>query len=157
MGRRQRVDPHVIVLFGATGDLARRKLWPGLRHLADVGLLPDELRIIASGRGEPDQDLVADWPQELHGKVSFVVASTDDGAALAGAVREARSALGDASRTLFYLSVPPSAMKPMVGMLGATGLADDRARIVMEKPFGRDLQTAKELNAALHEHFAEDQ
>src|SRR3954447_17536460 len=55
------------------------------------------------------------------------------------------------------MSVPPSAMGPMVKMLGANDLADDRARIVMEKPFGRDLETAKELNATLHEHFDEDQ
>jgi glucose-6-phosphate 1-dehydrogenase len=147
----------VIVLFGATGDLARRKLWPGLLHLAQAGLLPEDFRIIGSGRSEPDGDLVGDDWGDWKDRVSFVVASADDGAALAEAVRAARSELGEDSRTLFYLSVPPSAMQPMVGMLGAVGLADDRARIVMEKPFGRDLASAKALNAALHEHFDEDQ
>jgi glucose-6-phosphate 1-dehydrogenase len=152
------VDPHVIVLFGATGDLARRKLWPGLLHLARAGLLPDDFRIIASGRHEPKGDLVGDdWDDELRARVSFVASSADDGQALARAVRAARSELGDRSRTLFYMSVPPSAMKPMVGMLGEVGLADDRARIVLEKPFGSDLESAKALNAALHEHFDEDQ
>ncbi|HEY6761308.1 MAG TPA: glucose-6-phosphate dehydrogenase [Baekduia sp.] len=144
----------MIVLFGATGDLAGRKLWPGLVHLRQAGLLPDDFRVIASGRRAPDAPV---WPDELADRTSFVAATAEDGAALAGAVRDARKALGDASRTLFYMSVPPSAMKPMVGMLGAAGLSDERARIVMEKPFGRDLQTAKDLNAALHEHFAEDQ
>jgi glucose-6-phosphate 1-dehydrogenase len=151
------VDPHVIVLFGATGDLARRKLWPGLLHLVQAGLMPDEFRIIGSSRSEPDGGLVGDDWGDWKERVSFVAATAEDGDALAQAVRAARAELGGASRSLFYMSVPPSAMQPMVGMLGAVGLADERARIVMEKPFGRDLQTAKELNAALHEHFDEEQ
>jgi glucose-6-phosphate 1-dehydrogenase len=72
-------------------------------------------------------------------------------------VKQARSDLGEPSRTLFYMSVPPSAMAPMVRMLGEYELADDRSRIVMEKPFGHDLESAKELNATLHDHFDEDQ
>jgi glucose-6-phosphate 1-dehydrogenase len=162
------LDPHVIVLFGARGDLARRKLLPGLYHLAQAGLMPEDFRIIGSGRHAPDGDF-ADEVRKAVGddvdedaftafaaKLSFVVSSADDGADLAAAVRHARVALGDGSRTLLYLSVPPSAMEPMVGMLAETGLSTDRARIVMEKPFGRDLATAKALNAALHEHVDED-
>nr|WP_272477441.1 glucose-6-phosphate dehydrogenase [Baekduia alba] len=151
------MDPHVIVLFGATGDLARRKLWPGLLHLAEAGLLPDDFRIIGSGRHAPEGGLAQDWPDALRERVTFVVSSADDGSALADAVQAARSALGDASRTLFYMSVPPSAMEPMVQMLGDAGLANGRVRIVVEKPFGRDLATAQALNATLHEHFDEDQ
>jgi glucose-6-phosphate 1-dehydrogenase len=151
------VDPHVIVLFGARGDLAGRKLWPGLLHLAQAGLLPDDFRVIGTGRHEPDGELPEDWPDDLREHVSFVTSSADDPDALRDAVHEARTALGADSRTLFYMSVPPSAMQPMVDMLGRAGLADDRARIVMEKPFGRDLESAKALNAALHEHFDEDQ
>jgi glucose-6-phosphate 1-dehydrogenase len=56
------MDPHVIVLFGATGDLAGRKLWPGLVHLRQAGLLPTDVRIVASGRGDPDE---RPWPDEL--------------------------------------------------------------------------------------------
>jgi glucose-6-phosphate 1-dehydrogenase len=166
-------DPHVIVLFGATGDLARRMLWPGLWRLARAGLMPDDYRLIGSSRSEPDEafaDVVReaiaahedgpleddDW-KAFAERLTFVASSADEGGALAGAVRDARDALGDESRTLFYLSVPPSAMRPMVGMLGSEGLADARARIVMEKPFGSDLPSAQELNAALHEKFGEDQ
>jgi len=157
-------DPHVIVLFGATGDLARRMLLPGLARLARAGLLPDEYRIIGSSRSAPDGDwsdmvreaIGAELDEGFARRLSFVVASDDDGEELARAVREAREALGEDSRTMLYLSVPPSAMKPMVGMIGATGLADDRTRIVMEKPFGSDLASAKALNAALHEHFDEE-
>jgi glucose-6-phosphate 1-dehydrogenase len=156
-------DPHVIVIFGATGDLARRKLWPGLFHLWREGFMPDEFRIIGSGRHAPDGDFAGvvrkavgeDVDEEFARRISFAASSADDGEALAQAARQAREELGGDSRTLLYLSVPPSAMKPMVGMLGANGLDDDRTRIVMEKPFGSDLASAKALNAALHEHFDE--
>jgi glucose-6-phosphate 1-dehydrogenase len=165
-------DPHVIVLFGATGDLARRMLWPGLYRLSLAGLLPSEYRIIASTRSEPDggierlvrasldehaaDDLDDDAFARFAGNLSFVASSDDDGRELAEAVRAARQELGEGSRTMLYLSVPPSAMAPMVDMLAATGLSTDRARIVMEKPFGSDLESARALNAKLHEHLDED-
>ncbi|MDQ8044442.1 MAG: glucose-6-phosphate dehydrogenase [Solirubrobacteraceae bacterium] len=166
------IDPHVIVLFGARGDLAKRKLWPGLYRLTQAGLMPEDFRVIGSGRHEPDSDIASevrkaleefaaddlnddDW-KPFAEKLSFVKSSADDGADLAAAVKDARGDLGDDSRTLLYMSVPPSAMKSMVGMLAETGISGDRARIVMEKPFGHDLQSAKDLNAALHEHIDED-
>lgn len=151
-------DPHVIVLFGATGDLAHRMLLPGLARLAEAGLMPGDWRLIGSSRSAPD----GDWPDgdglgALTERASFVTSDADDAADLARAVRQAREELGASSRTLFYLSVPPSAMESMVKMLGAAGLADDRSRIVMEKPFGSDLKTAKHLNQVLHQVFDEDQ
>jgi glucose-6-phosphate 1-dehydrogenase len=166
-------DPHVIVLFGATGDLARRMLLPGLFRLARAGLMPGDFRIVGSGRHEPEEPFAdhvraaleehaaddlddgAAW-EAFAPRLSFVASSADDGGALAAAVAQARAELGDASRTLLYLSVPPSAMRPMVGMLAETGLSGDGARIVMEKPFGSDLDSARALNAALHEHVEED-
>ncbi|MBJ7471270.1 MAG: glucose-6-phosphate dehydrogenase, partial [Solirubrobacteraceae bacterium] len=166
------LDPHVIVLFGARGDLAARKLWPGMYRLAQAGLMPEEFRVIGSGRRAPDGEFVdevrgklerfaadafneRDWAT-FAARISFVASSDEDGADLAEAVRGARAELGEGSRTLLYMSVPPSAMRPMVGMLAETGLSTDRARIVLEKPFGHDLQSARELNAALHEHLSED-
>ncbi len=162
----------MLVLFGARGDLAKRKLLPGLYRLDQAGLMPEEFRIIGSGRHEPDgnfadevraaleehagDDLTDEGWGRIAPRLSFVTSSDDDGEALAGAVRDVRKELGDDSRTLLYMAVPPSAMLPMVGMLGQTGLSTDRARIVMEKPFGSDLASAKELNAALHEHVDED-
>lgn len=165
-------EPHVIVLFGSTGDLAGRKLWPGMFRLAQAGLMPADFRVIGSGRNEPEGGIRAlvrerierfapdafndaDWAA-FSERISFVAANADDGDDLAAAVREARGALGAESRTLLYMSVPPSAMQPMVRMLAATGVSTDRARIVLEKPFGHDLQSARELNATLHEHLPED-
>jgi glucose-6-phosphate 1-dehydrogenase len=169
------LEPHVLVVFGATGDLARRKLFPGLFHLSRAGLLPADFRIIGSGRHAPDghddafRDLVrraiaehgrhelddASWTA-FADRLSFVASSADDGEDLARAVRDAEGELGDGVRRLIYLSVPPGAMRPMVGMLGATGLTE-RARVVMEKPFGTDLTSARELNAAVHEVLGEEQ
>ena len=166
------LPPCVIVLFGARGDLAARKLLPGLYRLAQAGLMPDAFRVIGSGRHEPDGDfadevrsaleehagdgLTDDGWDAFAPRLSFVASSADDGVDLSAAVAAAREELGDDARTLLYLSVPPAAMEPMVGMLAQTGLSGDGARIVMEKPFGSDLESAKSLNAALHEHVEED-
>ena len=172
MSAADTLDPTVIVLFGARGDLAARKLWPGLYRLTQAGLMPDEFRVIGSGRHAPDGDIADEVREKLERfaaddlsdegwdafkeRISFVASDADGGEDLAAAVRDAREELGSDSRTLLYMSVPPSAMKPMVGMLARTGLSTDRARIVLEKPFGHDLESAKDLNAALHEHLPED-
>jgi glucose-6-phosphate 1-dehydrogenase len=166
-----RPDPHVIVVFGGRGDLARRKLLPGLLRLERAGRMPADYRVIGSGRNEPE----GPWPEEVRARLAedgadvddaawerfgerlaFTASSADDGAALAAAVRDARVGLGRDAGTVLYLSVPPSAMEPMVRMLGREGLAGDGARIVMEKPFGHDLASARALNDALHEHFPEE-
>ncbi len=156
-------SPHVLVLFGASGDLAERKLFPGLFRLRQ--LLPD-VRIIGTGRHSPGtdeefrasvapEDAGAEW-DEFAANVRFVVSSADDGDDLAAAVREAEKDLGGEDvRRLLYLSVPSSAMEPMIAMLGATGLAE-RAHLVLEKPFGTDLNSAKALNAAVLGVFREE-
>ena len=159
----------VLVLFGATGDLAGRKLLPGLFHLYRVGLMPDEFRIIGSGRHAPD-DFPAHVEQALrtHGRMELdghwqafsqrlrFVASTDqDGSELAAAVRAAEAEIGATGERLAYLSVPPAAMQNMVRMLGASGIADN-CSLVVEKPFGHDVASARELNATLHEVLDEE-
>jgi glucose-6-phosphate 1-dehydrogenase len=165
------LKPHVIVLFGATGDLAKRKLLPGLLHLHLAGLVPD-CRIIGTSLDDLDDEgfralaqqacaefarhpvTPTEW-QEFARRLRFV--PTADGAdALAGAVKEAEEALGGDSRRLHYLSVPPSSALPVVQMLADAGLVE-RARIIMEKPFGTDLESARKLNAHLHETFDENQ
>jgi glucose-6-phosphate 1-dehydrogenase len=159
----------VLVLFGATGDLAARKLLPGLFHLYRVGLMPDEFRIIGSGRHAPDDfpghveealrthgrmELDGHW-QEFSQRLSFVASSADDGSALADAVTSAEAKIGAEGERLVYLSVPPNAMQDMVRMLGASGIADN-CSLVVEKPFGHDVASAKELNATLHEVLEEE-
>ncbi|MEO6858438.1 MAG: glucose-6-phosphate dehydrogenase [Solirubrobacteraceae bacterium] len=162
----------VLVLFGATGDLAARKLFPGFFHLYLEQMMPEDFRIIGSGRHSPGsddefrehvrqalekhgrQELDEHW-DEFAAKLSFVASTADDGQDLVAAVRAAEAEIGAEGQRLVYLSVPPTATKAMVGMLGATGIAENCA-LVVEKPFGYDLDSARELNAALHEVLDEE-
>jgi glucose-6-phosphate 1-dehydrogenase len=159
----------VIVIFGATGDLAARKLLPGLFHLFVAGLMPEDFRIIGSGRHAPDdftghveealrthgrKELDGHW-QDFSARLSFVASSDSDGSDLAGAITSAESEIDAAGERLVYLSVPPSAMEGMVKMLGESGIADN-CSLVVEKPFGHDVASAKELNDVLHSVLAEE-
>ena len=165
------LQPHLIVLVGATGDLARRKLIPGLLHLSCAGLLP-ECRIVGTSLDDLDDDAfrtlarkacdefarpdtMANHWDSFEGRLSYVSQALGP-AGLRDAVAVAEAALGPRPRRLHYLSVPPKAATAVVKMLGEAGLVD-RARIIMEKPFGTDLASARALNAALHETFAEEQ
>lgn len=173
-----RPQPHVIVLFGATGDLAKRKLLPGLYHLYTAGLLPEDFRVIGSAPPEfalSDEDFraraeqactdfaatkPADAPESwkaFASCLSFGPASPEDPSALQSAVSAAEHAIGGRGREvgrLFHLAVPPAAFASVVGMLGATGLADG-AHCIIEKPFGTDLASARALNDAVHAVFDE--
>ena len=163
--------PQVVVLVGATGDLSRRKLLPGLFHLASAGFIPgcriigvsldafgaEEFRTVA--RAALDEHakrkvLDADWSAFAE-NLDYVPMAAGP-AALAEAVARAERSLGAECRRLHYLSVPPNAALAAVRMLGEAGLVE-RSRIVMEKPFGTDLASAVSLNAHLHEVFSEDQ
>jgi glucose-6-phosphate 1-dehydrogenase len=165
-------DPHVIVLFGATGDLAHRKLLPGLLHLAEAGLMPASFRIVGTSLDELDDEGFRqlargacddfarhrfsedDW-RDFAARLTYVSQSAG-GDGLARAVAEAKAEIGDDARLLHYLSVPPAAAGSAIRLLGDAGLAE-RARIIMEKPFGTDLASARALNAEVHEVFAEQQ
>lgn len=176
MASQQNIPPHVFVLFGATGDLAKRKLFPGLYHLAAAERLPDEYVIIGSGRHSPGSDdefrakirdslnefvgdLDDDVAADVLGRLTFTVADADDGSDLAAAVKDAQNKLGQDTHTLVYLSVPPSAMQPMITMLGREEIATKGApvRIVIEKPFGTDLRSSRELDATLKKVVDEEQ
>jgi glucose-6-phosphate 1-dehydrogenase len=166
-------DDHVIVVFGATGDLARRDLLPGLFHLAKAGLLPARYRIIGSaratltddefrgraeeavtkfGRAEPTGPA---W-REFANSLSFGTSRPTQPQPLLDAVAAAEQAIGGHPRRLFHLAVPPAGFEPTIGMLGSTGLASN-ARVIVEKPFGTDLASARALNDTIHATFDESQ
>jgi glucose-6-phosphate 1-dehydrogenase len=163
--------PQVVVLVGATGDLARRKLWPGLFHLSTAGFI-QSCRIIGVSLDELDADgfrkfvraaldefasrkmIESNW--DAFAKNLDYVPLTAGAGALKAAVDKAELAFGGESRRLHYLSVPPSAALSAVRLLGEAGLVE-RSRIIMEKPFGTDLASAVSLNANLHEVFKEEQ
>jgi len=161
----------VVVLFGATGDLSRRKLLPGLFHLTRGKMIPgcrvigislddmsvDDFREFARNalrefytRDESEAEL-----EEFVMKLEYLPTSAGP-QALSEAVAKAEEELPGENRRLHYLSVPPQAALSAVHMLGAANLVE-RSRVIMEKPFGVDLESAISLNAQIHEVFAEEQ
>jgi glucose-6-phosphate 1-dehydrogenase len=171
--QRPRPDDHVIVLFGATGDLAKRKLLPGLFNLHCAGLMPERYRVIGVARPasalsddefrERARAAVADrgmrkpegpeWDAFV-GNLSFASADVNDAGDLVHAVAEAEQEIGGTPRRLYHLAIPPGAFPGVVRMLGDSKL-DERARVIVEKPFGTDLASAKALNEAVHAVFPE--
>ena len=158
-------------MFGATGDLARRKLLPGLLHLSCSHLAP-EIRIIGTSLDELDNDSFRElaakaFDEFSHHKVSkeladeFIanltfVQQQEGPEALAKAVAEQREVLGAEAGLLHYLSVPPSAVMPVMEMLHKADLVE-HSRVIMEKPFGTDLASAESSTPSVHAVFDEEQ
>ncbi|CCH78120.1 Glucose-6-phosphate 1-dehydrogenase [Nostocoides japonicum T1-X7] len=164
--------PVTVVLFGATGDLSKRKLLPGLLHLYSSNLLddmrvvgtslddltPEEFRALAleAIREFSTRSLPKDVVEAFVADLDYVPLSAGP-AALGAAVRKAEESLPEGKKLrLHYLSVPPKAALAAVSTIEEAGLVEG-SRIVMEKPFGTDFTSAVALNAQLHEVFDEDQ
>ncbi len=159
--------PQVVVLIGATGDLARRKLLPGLFHLSSAGFIPG-CKIIGVSLDDLDVEAFRGFAREALDQFSARKMGDGDwtrfaqnldyvpmaagGSVLRAAVEKAEQTFGGESRRVHYLSVPPSAALPAVRLLAEADLVA-RSRIIMEKPFGTDLASAVSLNAKLHEVF----
>jgi glucose-6-phosphate 1-dehydrogenase len=165
------LEPHVIVLFGATGDLAKRKLLPGLAYLVQSSLAP-EIRVVGTSLEELTDDefrtltkeavdafgthkLTDEQWKNFASRISYVPQGAGPDA-LAAAVEAAETELGPDTLRLHYLSVPPKAARAVITMLRDAKLVE-RSRVVMEKPFGTDLASAIELNDFVHETFRERQ
>jgi glucose-6-phosphate 1-dehydrogenase len=160
----ERRDCDAIVLFGATGDLCYRKIYPALYQLVRRGLLAVPV-VGASRQGWKLEQLAG----RVRDSIKTFVPGADAGATgrLVELLRyvdgdyndratfdELRRALGGAQRPLHYLAIPPSMFAVVAGHLSGSGAAAG-ARIVVEKPFGRDLASARALNQTLHAHFPE--
>ena len=154
-----------LVMFGATGDLAKKKLFPALLRLAEQHRLPDV--VVGIGRSPWDTDrlreharsgLVLDTPERedafdrLCRSLRYVQGDYGD----PGLYRALVAALDGRERPLLYLAIPPSVFTTVIGGLRDAGLAD-HSRLVLEKPFGRDLASARELNACVLAAFEESQ
>ncbi|HEY0767937.1 MAG TPA: glucose-6-phosphate dehydrogenase [Steroidobacteraceae bacterium] len=160
----ERRDCDAVVLFGATGDLCYRKIYPALYHLVRRGLL--SVPVIGVARqgwkigqlvGRVGESLKAFVPRADEAVVARLVSLLRyvDGDYNARATFDSlRESLGSAQRPLHYLAIPPSVFPVVIEHLSASGSAQG-ARVVVEKPFGRDLASARMLNQALHAHFPE--
>jgi glucose-6-phosphate 1-dehydrogenase len=172
--------PSCMVIFGVTGDLARKKLMPAIYDLAHRGLLPAGFSLVGFARrdwahedfGELVHDAVREhartpfkesvWNRLAEG-IRFVQGTFDDDDAfdrLAQTVKDLDAERGTGGNTAFYLSIPPGAFPVVVKQLARSGLANADAntwrRVVIEKPFGHDLKSAKELNAIVNDVFPEE-
>ena len=169
--------PQAIVVFGASGDLARKKILPALYNIARNGLLPNKRRIIGFARTEwSDEEFVAEARASIEGSprsgfdeetwkrfapaLTYVAGSFDDPAAmerLAERLEEADSRHGCEQGRLYYLAVPPPAFSVVVQGLGKLGANTPHSRIVVEKPFGHSLESSRELTREINEYFDESQ
>ncbi len=171
-------EPCAMVIFGASGDLTRRKLMPALYRLAQQGLLSPAFSVVGTAR-RPLTDAVfreqmraaveefagpvdaAAW-QTFAAGLSYLPGPSSDAATyarLSAALDELDRTRSTGGNRLIYLAVPPSLVLDIARQLQAAGLARSRGwtRIIVEKPFGSDLASARALNAAMHEVFAEEQ
>ena len=175
----QRAPRHVFVVLGATGDLNRRKLLPALYSLMREGHFDRGSRIVGVARGEqdtdafrawarqalresgvPDADLAA-WCDECLSYVAVPRGDADDYRRLREHVEALEAEADLPGHRVLYLALPPAAFAPTVDALGEAGLhrspGDGWTRLVIEKPFGHDLDSARELNAVVHRWFDESQ
>ena len=165
------VDPFDLVIFGGTGDLAARKILPGLFRRFCAGQMPEDARIIGAARSEMTPDAYKQFAGDAIREFAQAEATDDALAAfLACLDYVVVDALGeggwpelsahlDASERvrIYYFSVGPGLFGPLAQKLEAFGLATPDSRIVVEKPFGHDLASAQALNAMLATHFDEAQ
>lgn len=163
--------PQVVVLVGATGDLAKRKLIPGLFHLYTSGFIPDckiigvsldDLSVIEFQNlcRESLDEFSSRNPQDdawnaFKERLDYLPLNMG-AAALEQCVLKAEASLATECRRLHYLSVPPKAALSVIELLGEANLIE-RAHVIMEKPFGVDLESAVHLNREVHKVFDEDQ
>jgi glucose-6-phosphate 1-dehydrogenase len=171
-------EPCALVVFGITGDLARKKLLPAVYDLHSRGLLPTDFVLVGFARRDWDdgdfEDMSRDaarkgartpWREEvwsrLAGNIRFVPGSFDDDNAfdtLSTCIDEMRDSHGIKGNAAFYLSIPPSAFPVVLKQLQRTGMSDNGKsggwrRVVVEKPFGYDLESSRELNDLVDDVF----
>ena len=179
-GLSSRAEPAVVVIFGASGDLTRRKLVPALHSLTCEGLIPPEIRVVGVARSELSDEafrkrlfegveayarfhpgICERWPL-FEERISYLQGDYND----IGTCRRLKERLaeidaeaGTRANRLFYLATPPSLYPVIVEQLGRSELdhSDGWTRIIIEKPFGHDRQSAHQLNEQVHATFDEDQ
>ena len=174
-------DPCTVVILGASGDLTARKLMPALYNLFLKSALPDPFLIVGCSRtqltdtefrnrmkaglsGSSDLNLTK-W-EDFASSLYYSSVLYDDAASfleLSDRLQELERAVQTGGNRIFYFAIPPTLYKSSGHMLGIAGLSKEKegrqgwSKIVVEKPFGRDLDTAVDLDRALHEHFKEHQ
>jgi len=173
------LEPCIIAIFGATGDLAHRKLLPALYEMSIEGQLPEQSIILGIGRNKGKTD--AAFRDEVHLAIQQSLGSDFEKIAEWCSAKIFYQAIGKGTREdfkkirarilnlekkhklsgnrIFHLAIPPQSFGPTIKSLGVVGLntSDGWTRLIIEKPFGRDLKTAEELNRLIYQYFTEEQ
>ena len=183
LSKHRGAPPTVVVIFGASGDLTARKLIPAVYNLSFDNLLPSDFYLVGFGRKPiPDEEfrqlasdaikeysrreLNADVWSRVAGRTSYVAGGYDEKAAfdrLAAHIDALEKQVGRDMQRLFYISTPPSVFTPILQNLGASGLAAKHlgeahhSKVIIEKPFGKDLASARALNETIRSVFEEHQ
>jgi glucose-6-phosphate 1-dehydrogenase len=175
LGLRRTPDPCAIVIFGASGDLTRRKLFPALYSLALRGLLPKQFGVVGVARSEESDDEFRErmkhavqefgrdkfhaetwnWLAEWMHYISADFADDAGQDRVVEALNELDEQRGTAGNRVYYLAVPPAAIATLVHAIGMRRSTRGWTRLIIEKPFGHDLASAQELNQEVKDHFAE--
>jgi glucose-6-phosphate 1-dehydrogenase len=169
-------EPCVLVVFGASGDLTRRKIFPALYELKLRGLLPEAFAVLGAGRTEwSDEEFRTrmegairefgrdEFRQEVWEELASATYYVGTGVAESGQDRVVERLTtideerGTQGNRVYYLAVPPSAMEGLVQELGERRRSTGWGRLIVEKPFGHELESARRLNEVVHRHFAEEQ
>lgn len=170
-------EPHILVIFGASGDLTKRKLIPALFELHTQNLLPEQFAVLGASRTnltdqefrERMMEFLPSQPQNLKDIEAFLehlhyqavsTADASDYPALKSRLDELRNQLSIPENYIFYLSTPPNLYEIIPQSLAEVGLNDATygfKRLIVEKPFGTDIDSAKELNLSLLNYFSEEQ
>jgi glucose-6-phosphate 1-dehydrogenase len=174
---RRTPDPCVLTIFGASGDLTKKKLLPALYALAFRRLLPEKFAVLGVARTQESDDEFRDrmkeavqkyardefrdevWESLAEGMRYVATDFSDEGGEdeVARVLSELDEERGTGGNRVYYLAIPPSVFPTVVDALGRRRSAEGWTRLIIEKPFGHDLESALELSTAIQEHFSEDE
>jgi glucose-6-phosphate 1-dehydrogenase len=166
----RRPEPCTMVIFGASGDLTKRKLFPALYSLAYRQMLPEKFSVLGVARTEGTDNEFRermkaavqefgrdDFREDVWDELADGMHYVYDEDKLAAALRDLGERRGTTGNRIYYLAVPPAAFEEIVGWVGKHKSRKGWTRVIVEKPFGHDLQSAQDLNVLLHKHFDESQ
>ncbi len=174
---RRTPDPCILVIFGASGDLTKRKLFPALYSLACRRLLPEKFAVVGVARSEETDDGFRErmkgavqeyardelrdevWESLAEGMryVAMDFADEEGGDRLAAALTELDEERGTEGNRVYYLATPPAVFATVVRGVGKRRAAEGWTRLIVEKPFGHDLQSARDLNGVIQRYFDESE